>query len=179
MRDSSWTRGAALYCLLGAGLAGVGCAGDAEPAGDCRAGSPEPIFSAEATWVERHEFDRQGQRSRELLLTDADSLLVEQAGCDTLVQQFELTVADSVADWAAFRPVAAGRFNALAARDPALFQFEQYARAVEAVPADFPTGQPADLAPGLTLRAYPLPVRSPSRWVVRFEQDLTLAGGAQ
>lgn len=139
----------------------------------CRAGEPEPVFAADEPWLTRHAFERAGQRSREAVATATDSLVLEQSGCDTLVQRFEFAVADSVVTWPQFRRDAADRLRAWSRTGERYFRFEQYANALTSVPPEFPLGRPAALAPGLTLRAYPLPTRSPRRWVVRIEQDLT------
>lgn len=165
-----------LHVALLASALATGCGNDPAPLSDCRAGAPEPIFSEGDGWVLAHDFERSGQISREKVVAASDSLIVEQAGCDTLVQTFEFAVADSVEGWSDFRAVAAQRLRGWARRGERYFQFEQYANAVEAVPPGFPTGQTADLAPGLTMRAFPLPTESPRRWTLRFEQDLS---GAQ
>ena len=162
--------------LLLAVVGMLGCGDEASADTACRAGTPEPIFSEEDAFVVRHSFERSGQASRETVVAADDSLVIEQAGCDTLVQSFEFAVADSVDTWADFRGAAAKRLRAWSRRGAAYVTFEQYANAVEAVPPDFPTGRPADLAPGLTLRAYPLPTDAPRRWTLRLEQDLS---GAQ
>lgn len=176
-------------CLLAAALTlrGFTACTSGDPGADevypsaveCRAGEPRPIFADDAPYLLRHEFRREGQVSTETAATASDSLVIEQAGCDTLVQAFTFAVADSVVDWAGFRRDAANRFTAWAQADPQLFAFEQYARAVTSVPPEYPEGQPADLAPGLTLRAYPLPTTAPRRWRLRLEQDLTGAAPAQ
>ena len=158
---------------LAALLAACGGADAPPPPPACRAGEPEPVFAGDEPWLTRHAFERAGQRSREAVATATDSFVLEQGGCDTLVQQFEFAVDDSVATWPQFRRDAADRLNAWSRTDERYFRFAQYANALTSVPPEFPLGRPADLAPGLTLRAYPLPTDSPRRWILRLEQDLT------
>jgi hypothetical protein len=44
---------------------------------------------------------------------------------------------------------------------------------LEIIPENFPVAQPANLAPGLTVRFFKLPTADGTTWQVVYEQDLT------
>ncbi len=164
---------AAVACAV---VTWVGCGSG--PAPTCPAGSPEAIFEASDPGVAEHSFRGAAtgaQTSVESIdFEDGSHLEIEQFGCDTLGQTFLLSLPTGrgVAEWAEWRDLASAQFRSYAALDERLVTFGEYARALESVPKDFPMPQPANLAPGLTLRAYPVPGKAGSVWRVDLVQDL-------
>ncbi len=168
----------AILPLLAVGLLLSGCGGSesaqAEEDRICLAGEPRPIFKTGDNGVYEHKFLPEGQYSQEFVRFETGELLsIIQAGCDTLIQTFELPVPDSVQSWPSFRRLALERFMRYGNLDPRHFAFGQYARALEVLPPNFPIAQPANLAPGLTVRFFKLPTPEGTTWQVVYEQDLT------
>lgn len=148
----------------------------------CAAGTPEAIFAATDPGVLDHRFELRGQRGdEEASFGDGSRLELRQSGCDTLEQAFTLHFAEGTAAvaWDSARTLIAGQFNAYARLDAHLLTFGQYANAVAAVPREFPMPEPANLAPGLSLRAYPVPGDGGRSWLVEFRQVLGAPNGAQ
>jgi len=124
------------------------------------------------------DFKRDGQSSyEEVVFRNGDGLAISQVGCDTVIQTFEMPTDRSLQSFPAFKRLASERFRAYAQIDPRLYPFGQYARVLEAVPDAFPLGAPANLAPGLTVRAFRVPTINGTTWQVRYEQDLTMVEG--
>ena len=173
-RTTSTLLAGGLLCLTAWG----GCAQDAATPEDalttvsCRVGAPAQIFSSDFVGVDSVSFEVQGQRSRELVaLDDGLSLSVTQDGCDELRQQFELDLGKEAASWAEAGPLLAARLRMLGGLDQKLISFVQYAEAVASLPATFPPGEPANLAPGLTLQHYPVQSVDYPRWGLLFVQS--------
>ncbi|MFK8054677.1 MAG: hypothetical protein AB8F78_01045 [Saprospiraceae bacterium] len=157
-------------------ITAIGCgSSSSEPeARICLAGEPRSIFKADDNGVFEHKFLPNGQFSQEHIRFKTGELLsIMQKGCDTLIQTFELPVPDSVQTWPSFRRLALERFMRYGNLDPRHFAFGQYARALEVLPPNFPIAQPANLAPGLTVRFFKLPTAEGTTWQVVYEQDLT------
>ena len=171
----------ALALLSGASVfALTACGGSQAPERACLNGQPEAFFRAADSSVAQVNFDRSGQSSREdVLFADGQSLSISQVGCDTVIQTFELPTGREVESFPTFKRLAAERFRGYAQIDPRLYPFGQYARVLEAVPDEFPIGAPANLAPGLTVRAFRVPTTNGTTWQVRYEQDLTQVQRAQ
>ncbi len=160
-------------------LGGVACS-EAPAPRECLAGEPRAFFSEADAGVYFHEFKAAGQSSFESVgFTNSEPLNIQQIGCDTLVQTFEVDVDNSVDTWSALKAVVEQRFTAYSQIDRRLLPLQQYARVMQAVPDDFPVGAPANLAPGLTLRFFKVPTPENTRWQIRFEQDLTQVQGGQ
>ena len=176
--QGSVLKAAAKFTLFMLGLLLVSCGNsefsEKKEARICLAGEPRPIFKTGDNGVHEHKFFPEGQFSQEFVRFKTGELLsIIQTGCDTLVQTFELQVPDSVQTWPSFRRLALERFLRYGNLDPRHFAFGQYAKALEVLPPDFPIAQPANLAPGLTVRFFKLPTPEGTTWQVVYEQDLT------
>ena len=151
---------------------------DAHPR-ECLSGEARPFFRPADSTVVAHDFRQNPGRggSVELVRFAArPPLEITQRGCDTLEQTFTLAIDTAATAWPQARAAAVARLRELAALDARLYALAEYARGVEVVPDDFPVGAPANLAPGLTLRAVPLPTPGSNTWQISFVQDFTAAG---
>ena len=171
---------ASLVAVIVLGLGAAGCATATDGAGDCRAGTPRSVFREDLPGVTRHSFERHGQRSSEAVqFATREALFLQQEGCDTLRQTLELPVPDTVDTWPKFKALASRRFDRYTEIDESLLAFAGYARALRAVPDDYPVAQPAPMAPGLTMRVYEVPNADFRTWQIVLEQDLSSGAPVQ
>ena len=173
VRRSCWTTSFVPEILLLL-LVLVACGAPDRSQRVCINGEPTAFFREGDSTVLRVQFSRSGQSSQEdIEFSNGPVLRINQVGCDTVIQTFELPTTRDVQSFPAFKRVALERFRAYAQIDPRLYPFGQYARVLEAVPDEFPVGAPANLAPGLIVRAFRVPTTNGTTWQVRYEQDLT------
>ena len=127
------------------------CGSENDP-GDCPAGDPLPIFSAENPGLTNYRFsERSGSTIEEFTYQSQADISITQSGCQKVVQLFRFTVpVDSLAN--EDRRSLTHKFRMLAGMGRDYSMYAQYANAMdELLPAQLRRGESYELQPGMAV----------------------------